>query len=38
VEYADIKRYQKGEINMTFVSMTELAKGLGVTLKELVDF
>ena len=38
LEYADIQRYEKGEINMTFVTLTELAKGLDVPLSELMDF
>lgn len=38
LEYSDIQRYEKGEINMTFMSLVELAKGLEVPLKELVDF
>jgi len=38
IEHADITRYEKGEINMTFMSLFELAKGLEVPLKELVDF
>ncbi|MFI5162362.1 MAG: helix-turn-helix domain-containing protein [Sphingobacteriales bacterium] len=38
IEYSDIKRYEKGEINMTFLTLLELAKGLGITLKDLLDF
>ena len=38
IEHADIVRYEKGEINLTFMSLIELAKGLEVSLKELVDF
>jgi transcriptional regulator with XRE-family HTH domain len=38
IEHADIARYEKGEINMTFLTMVELAKGLEVPLKELMDF
>jgi transcriptional regulator with XRE-family HTH domain len=38
IEHSDIKRYENGEINMTFLTMVELAKGLGVPLKELIDF
>ena len=28
----------KGEINLTFMRLIELSKGLEITLKELVDF
>ena len=38
IDYSDIKRYENGDINMTFLTMTELAKGLGIPLKDLVDF
>jgi transcriptional regulator with XRE-family HTH domain len=38
VEYADIKRYENGEINMTFLTLIELAKGLDITVNELMDY
>ena len=38
VEYADIKRYENGEINLTLITVTELAKGLGIEVKELMDY
>ncbi|HEY4323779.1 MAG TPA: helix-turn-helix transcriptional regulator, partial [Mucilaginibacter sp.] len=38
IEHSDIKRYENGEINMTFLTLIELAKGLDVTLKELLDY
>ena len=38
IEHADITRYEKGEINMTLMSLIELSKGLEVPLKELMDF
>ncbi|MBS7565536.1 helix-turn-helix transcriptional regulator [Mucilaginibacter sp. Bleaf8] len=38
VDFADIRRYEKGEINMTFSSLIELSKGLAVPLKDLMDF
>ena len=38
IEHSDIKRYENGEINMTFMTIVELSKGLDVTLKELMDF
>jgi transcriptional regulator with XRE-family HTH domain len=38
VEHADITRYEKGEINLTLMSLIELSIGLEIPLKELVDF
>jgi transcriptional regulator with XRE-family HTH domain len=38
VEHADIKRYEDGEINPTLLTISELAKGLEIPLKELMDF
>ncbi|RFZ91108.1 XRE family transcriptional regulator [Mucilaginibacter conchicola] len=38
IEHADITRYEKGEINMSFNSIVELSVGLEMTLKELMDF
>jgi len=38
IDYADIKRYENGEINISFYSMVDLADGLEVSLKELMDF
>jgi len=38
IEHADIKRYEKGEINLTFMSLIELSKGLEIPLKDLLDF
>jgi len=38
VEYADIARYENGFMNMTFLTLVELAKGLEVPLKELMNF
>jgi transcriptional regulator with XRE-family HTH domain len=38
IEHADIVRYEKGEINMTLLTIIELAKGLEIPLKELIDF
>jgi transcriptional regulator with XRE-family HTH domain len=38
VEHADIVRYEKGEINMTFMSLIELSKGLEISIQELMDF
>ena len=38
IEHSDIKRYENGEINLSFISILELAEGLGVSLKELMEF
>ncbi len=38
IEHSDIKRYENGEINMTFLTMVELSKGLNVSLNELIAF
>jgi len=38
IDYSDIKKIEKGEKNITFLTMVELAKGLGVPLKEMLDF
>lgn len=38
IEHSDIKRYENGEINMTFLTIIELSKGLDVSLKELLDY
>lgn len=38
VEHSDIKRYVDGKINPTLLSLVEIAKGLGVHPKDLLDF
>ncbi|RYF26395.1 MAG: XRE family transcriptional regulator [Flavobacteriales bacterium] len=38
IEHSDIKRYVDGKINPTLLSLKELAKGLGIEAKELLDF
>ena len=38
IDHADVKKYENGEYNLTLVSLTELAKGLDIPLKELMDF
>ena len=38
IDFSDIKKYEKGEINLTFASLVELSKGLDVSLKDLMDF
>lgn len=38
IDFADIKKYENGEINLTFSSLIELSKGLAISLKELMDF
>lgn len=38
LEHSDIKRYVDGKINPTLLSLVELAKGLDVEPKDLLDF
>lgn len=38
VDYSDISKIEKGEKNITLLTIVELAKGLDVPLKELMDF
>ena len=38
IDHADIRKYEKGLLNMTILTMVEFAKGLDITLKELMDF
>jgi len=38
IDHADVKKYENGEINISLISITELAKGLNVPLKELMEF
>ncbi len=37
IDHSDISRYEKGETNLTILTLAELANGLGVSVKELVD-
>ena len=36
IEHADILRYEKGEINMTFMTLVELSNGLEITKTLLI--
>jgi transcriptional regulator with XRE-family HTH domain len=38
IDHSDIVRYENGDINMSFNTLVELAQGLDITLKELMDF
>ena len=38
IDHSDIKRYESGQKNITLLTMVELAKGLDIPLKELLDF
>jgi transcriptional regulator with XRE-family HTH domain len=38
IEYADIQRYETGKVNITLLSLAELAKALEVEPKDLLDF
>ncbi len=37
LDYSKISKIEKGEVNITFVTLIELAKGLEVHPKELLD-
>jgi len=38
IDYSNLKKYEKGEINLSLLSLMDLASALGVTTKELMDF
>ena len=38
LEHGDIKRYVDGKVNLTLLSLVDLAKGLDVHPKDLLDF
>jgi transcriptional regulator with XRE-family HTH domain len=38
VDFSNISKIEKGEINIQLSTVLELAKGLSITLKELFDF
>lgn len=38
LDHSDIKKYEQGETNITLLTLVELAKGLKVEPKELLDF
>ena len=38
IDHADIKKYENGETNISLLTLKELAKGLGLKPKELLDF
>lgn len=38
LEHSDIKRYVDGKINPTLLSILDLAKGLGIHPKDLLDY
>lgn len=38
LDYSDISKIEKGERNISLTTLIELAKGLEVDIKELVDF
>jgi transcriptional regulator with XRE-family HTH domain len=38
IDHADIVRYEKGEINLSFNTLMELSQGLEIPVKELMDF
>jgi transcriptional regulator with XRE-family HTH domain len=38
IDHSDIKKFENGETNITLLTLAELAKGLGVEPKELLNF
>lgn len=38
LDHADIQRYVEGKINPTLLSLLDLAKGLGISPKSLLDY
>ncbi|QQL50275.1 helix-turn-helix domain-containing protein [Mucilaginibacter ginkgonis] len=38
IDWSDIGKYERGEINISLKTIAELAKGLDVSYKELMDF
>lgn len=38
LDYSDIKKFEKGEVNITLLTILELAKGLNAHPKELLNF
>ncbi|MBS1505931.1 MAG: helix-turn-helix transcriptional regulator [Cyclobacteriaceae bacterium] len=38
VDYSDIKKMEKGDINITIATLMDLAIGLGIHPKELLNF
>ncbi len=38
IDYSDLQKYAGGKKNITLITIAELAKGLGVRPKDLIDF
>jgi transcriptional regulator with XRE-family HTH domain len=38
VDYSKIGAMERGEVNVTLITLTEIAKGLGVNVNELLKF
>lgn len=38
IDYSDIKKFEKGEVNITILTLIELSIGLDVHPKELLNF
>ncbi|WP_370632366.1 helix-turn-helix domain-containing protein [Mucilaginibacter sp. UR6-1] len=38
LDHSVIKKYENGDHNLSLISLTELAAGLDIPLKELMDF
>jgi len=37
IDYSDLSKIEKGQINVTLLTLIELAKGLGVAPRDLLD-
>jgi transcriptional regulator with XRE-family HTH domain len=38
IDHANVKKIENGQLNIAFLTVLELAKGLGVEPKELMEF
>lgn len=38
IDYSNLKKFEKGEINISMLTLIDLANGLVLTTKELMDF
>jgi|GEM_PF-474782 len=38
IDWRDLQKYEKGEVNMSFLSILEIQRGLAVDLKELMNY
>jgi transcriptional regulator with XRE-family HTH domain len=38
IDHSDIRKYELGKKNITFLTMVEFAKGLDLPIKQILDF